>query len=60
MGGFSIEKAVPDASAITGSVQQAEPAETDTGKLSDQSAIKNVVSSSISPNGAKAGSVGKP
>ncbi|EFM56467.1 MULTISPECIES: RT0821/Lpp0805 family surface protein [Brucella] len=44
MGGFSIEKAVPDASAITGSVQQAEPAETDTGKLSDQSAIKNVVS----------------
>ncbi|EEZ18608.1 LOW QUALITY PROTEIN: conserved hypothetical protein, partial [Brucella melitensis bv. 2 str. 63/9] len=44
MGGFSIEKAVPDASAITGSVQQAESAETDTGKLSDQSAIKNVVS----------------
>ncbi len=44
MGGFSIEKAVPDASTITGSVKQTSPAETDTGKLSDQSAIKNVVS----------------
>jgi len=44
MGGFSIEKAVPDTSTITGSVRQAEPAETDTGKLSDRSAIKSVVS----------------
>ncbi|MFQ0813973.1 hypothetical protein AVM02_12410 [Brucella anthropi] len=44
MGGVSIEKAVPDSSTITGSVQQSQPVETDTGKLSDQSAIKNVVS----------------
>nr|WP_249126697.1 RT0821/Lpp0805 family surface protein [Brucella oryzae] len=44
MGGVSIEKAVPDSSTITGSVKQPQPVETDTGKLSDQSAIKNVVS----------------
>ncbi|HHV67632.1 MAG TPA: hypothetical protein GXX48_08325 [Ochrobactrum intermedium] len=44
MGGVSIEKAVPDSSTITGSVKQSQPVETDTGKLSDQSAIKNVVS----------------
>lgn len=44
MGGVSVEKAVPDSSTITGSVQQSQPDETDTGKLSDQSAIKNVVS----------------
>lgn len=43
MGGVSIEKAVPDSSTITGSVKQ-RPVETDTGKLSDQSAIRNVVS----------------
>ncbi len=44
MGGVSIEKAVPDSSTITGSVKQPQPVETDTGRLSDQSAIKNVVS----------------
>ena len=44
MGGVSIEKAVPDSSTITGSVKQLQPVETDTGKLSDQSAIRNVVS----------------
>lgn len=44
MGGFSIDKAVPDSSTITGSVKPAEPAETDTGTLSDRSAIKSVVS----------------
>lgn len=44
MGGVSIEKAAPDSSTITGSVMQPQPVETDTGKLSDQSAIKNVVS----------------
>ncbi len=42
MGGVSIDKAVPDSTTITGSVKQ--PAETDSGKLSDQSAVKNVVS----------------
>lgn len=44
MGGFSIDKAVPDSSTITGSIKPAEPAETDTGKLSDRSTIKSVVS----------------
>ena len=44
MGGFSIEKAVPDSSTITGSVKSVQQAETDTGKLSDQSTIKSVVS----------------
>ncbi|MBB5703352.1 surface antigen [Ochrobactrum daejeonense] len=44
MGGVSIEKAVPDSSTITGSIQQSQPVETDTGQLSDQSAIRNVVS----------------
>ncbi|NKE75716.1 RT0821/Lpp0805 family surface protein [Ochrobactrum sp. MC-1LL] len=43
MGGVSIEKAVPDSSMVTGSVKS-QQVETDTGKLSDQSAIKNVVS----------------
>lgn len=44
MGGVSIESAVPDSSTITGSVKQPQTIETDAGKLSDQSAIKNVVS----------------
>ncbi len=44
MGGVSIEKAVPDSSTITGSVKPAQKTETDTGKLSDQSTIKSVVS----------------
>ncbi|WP_318282836.1 RT0821/Lpp0805 family surface protein [Brucella haematophila] len=42
MGGVSIDKAVPDSTTITGSVKQ--PAETDSGKLSDQSAVQSVVS----------------
>jgi surface antigen len=42
MGGVSIDKAVPDSTTITGSVKQ--PTETDSGKLSDQSAAQNVVS----------------
>lgn len=44
MGGFSIDKAVPDKSTITGSVAPAKAAETDSGKASDQSAIRNVIS----------------
>ncbi|MBK3745643.1 hypothetical protein G3A39_41530 [Paraburkholderia aspalathi] len=44
MGGFSIEKAVPDTSTITGSVNTDQTVETDMGKLSDRSAIRNVVS----------------
>ncbi|WP_374847274.1 RT0821/Lpp0805 family surface protein [Brucella thiophenivorans] len=44
MGGFSIEKAVPDSSTITGSIKTPQKAETDTGKLSDQSTIKGIVS----------------
>lgn len=44
MGGFSIDKAVPDSSTVTGSIKPSQPAETDTGKLSDQSAIRNIVS----------------
>jgi len=44
MGGVSIEKAVPDSSTITGSVIPAQKTEADTGKLSDQSTIKGIVS----------------
>lgn len=44
MGGFSIEKAVPDSSTITGSIQAPYKDETDIGKLSDQSTIKGIVS----------------
>ncbi len=44
MGGFSIDKAAPDTSTITGSVKQDKPAEADAGKLSDQSTIKSIVS----------------
>ena len=44
MGGFSIEKAVPDSSTITGSIKAPQKAETDTGQLSDQSTIKGIVS----------------
>lgn len=44
MGGFSLEKAVPDSSTITGSVKPVHKTEIDTGKLSDQSAIKSIVS----------------
>ena len=44
MGGFSIEKAVPDSSTITGSIKTPHKDETDTGKLSDQSTIKGIVS----------------
>ncbi|PRD45975.1 hypothetical protein C5748_00580 [Phyllobacterium phragmitis] len=44
MKGFSIEKAVPDPTTITGSVPAAQQAETDNGKLSDQLTIRNIVS----------------
>ncbi|GAA5540131.1 MULTISPECIES: RT0821/Lpp0805 family surface protein [Brucella/Ochrobactrum group] len=42
MGGVSIDKAVPDSTTITGSVQQ--PTVPDSSTLSDQSTVKNVVS----------------
>ncbi|WP_245410107.1 RT0821/Lpp0805 family surface protein [Falsochrobactrum shanghaiense] len=46
MGGFSIDKAVPDTSTITGSVKSAQKTEavTETNQLSDQSTIKSIVS----------------
>ncbi|WP_342634456.1 RT0821/Lpp0805 family surface protein [Phyllobacterium salinisoli] len=44
MKGFSIEKAVPDSTTITGSVPAAQQAETDGSKLSDQLTIRNIVS----------------
>lgn len=44
MGGVSIDKAVPDSSMITGSVKSVERDEPDTGKRSDQTTIKSIVS----------------
>ncbi|WP_407865933.1 RT0821/Lpp0805 family surface protein [Phyllobacterium phragmitis] len=44
MKGFSIEKAVPDTTTITGSVPAAQQGEIDSGKLSDQVTIRNIVS----------------
>lgn len=47
MGGFNMESAVPDRSIVTGSVKastQSANYEADTHTLSDQSAIKNVIS----------------
>lgn len=44
MGGVSLEQAVPDKSAVTGSIAKPPSQEADTGKLSDQAAVKNVVS----------------
>lgn len=44
MGGVSIDKAVPDSSTITGSIKSVEKDEPDTGKRSDQSTIKSIVS----------------
>lgn len=44
MKGFSIEKAVPDSTTITGSVPAAQQGEIDQGKLSDQVTIRNIVS----------------
>ncbi|WP_373288519.1 RT0821/Lpp0805 family surface protein [Brucella endophytica] len=44
MKGFSIESAVPDSATITGSVPAAQQGEPDKGKLSDQAAVRNIVS----------------
>lgn len=48
MSGFNLEKAVPDKTNITGSVDKSQPAaQTDTNtssKLSDQNTIRNIVS----------------
>lgn len=48
MSGFDLEKAVPDKSSITGSVEKPQPATSteanSSSKLSDQNTIRNVVS----------------
>ena len=44
MSGFSIEKAVPDNTTITGSVPAAQQGEPDKGKLSDQTTVRNAIS----------------
>lgn len=44
MGGFSLEKAVPDKTTITSSIKASQKAEPDQGSISDQSAIKSIVS----------------
>lgn len=44
MGGFSLDKAVPDKSTVTGSISTPYKAEADKGSISDQSAIKSIVS----------------